>query len=292
MDNLLFLFIKVTLDDIVWIKDLGGDKMKIFISADIEGITGCTSWDETEKAHPDYNYFANQMTLEVKAACEGANEAGATEILINDAHDSGRNIDHNLLPENTKLVRGWAGDIYSMVQELNHTFDALLFIGYHSAGGKDANPLAHTMNNSILDFIKINDEIASEFVIHAYIAAYLGVPVAFLSGDLGLCDEVKRTNNNIAIVAVKEGKGNSTVNIHPTLAISLIKDGVKDILSKDLSKNKIQLPSTFKLEVRYKEHRDAIRRSFYPGVTKIDENTIQFKSNDYIEILKAIHYLT
>lgn len=266
--------------------------MKVFISADIEGVTGCTSWDETEKAHPDYNYFANQMTLEVNAACEGANEAGATEILINDAHDSGRNIDHNILPRNTKLVRGWAGDIYSMVQELDDTFDALIFIGYHSAGGKDTNPLAHSMNNSILDYIKINDSIASEFIIHSYIASYLDIPVAFLSGDGGLCEEVKHINENIATVAVKEGKGNSTINIHPALAIELIKDGVKEVLSNDLTKNKIQLPKNFTLEIRYKEHRDAMRRSFYPGVKKIDENTIEFKSKDYIEVLKAIHYLT
>lgn len=68
--------------------------MKIFISADIEGITGVTHWDETEKTKSDHKEFAHQMTLEVKAACEGAIDAGADEIWIKDAHDTARNIDH------------------------------------------------------------------------------------------------------------------------------------------------------------------------------------------------------
>src|SRR5690606_33133031 len=100
-------------------------------------------------------------------------------------------------------------------------FDAVLFIGYHSAASKDTNPLAHTMTTS-LDYLKINGKIASEFLIHSYIAAYLKVPVVFLSGDKGLCDQVKRINDNISTVAVKEGIGNSTINIHPDLALDLI----------------------------------------------------------------------
>ena len=59
--------------------------MKIFISADIEGVCGCTVWDETEKGKDGYEYFSKQMTLEVKAACDGANESGVNEILVNDA---------------------------------------------------------------------------------------------------------------------------------------------------------------------------------------------------------------
>lgn len=264
--------------------------MKIFISADIEGVSGSTAWDETERGNEAYDYFANQMTLEVKAACEGANEAGAKEIVINDAHSSGRNIDHRKLPKNTKLIRSWAGHPFSMVEELDDTFDAIIFIGYHSAAGRDTNPLSHTMDTS-LDYIKINDMVASEFLLHSYIAAYLDVPVAFLSGDAGLCEEVKAISESIRTAAVKEGKGNSTINLHPDLACDLIKSNVKEILSKDLSHNKIELPKSFTLEIRYKEHKDAYRRQFYPGVIKIDENTISLKSNDYMDILKAVHFL-
>lgn len=264
--------------------------MKVFISADIEGVTGSTVWDETIKGKPEYSEFARQMTLEVKAACEGAIEAGATEILVNDAHDSGRNIDHNQLPKITKLVRGWSGGLYSMVQELDSSYDALMFVGYHSAAGKDDNPLAHTMTTT-LDYLNINGRIASEFLVHSYIAAYLGVPVVFISGDKGLCEDAKEIIENIGTVAVKEGRGNSTISIHPELALDLIRDTVKESLSKDLSLCKLELPKEFVVEIRYREHKNAYRSSYYPGVEKIDANTIVFKSNDYMEVLKAFNYL-
>jgi D-amino peptidase len=177
-----------------------------------------------------------------------------------------------------------------MAEELDDTFDAIIFIGYHSAAGRDTNPLSHTMNTS-LDCIKLNNQIASEFLLHAYIAAYLDVPIALLSGDAGLCEEVKELNENIKTIAVKEGKGNSTINLHPELACDLIKQGVKEILSKDLSYNRIELPKSFILEMRYREHKDAYKRQFYPGVIKTDENTISLKSNDYMDIVKAVHFL-
>ena len=264
--------------------------MKVFISADIEGITGVTHWDETEKSKPDYEGFAHQMTLEVKAACEGAIEAGADEIWIKDAHDSARNIDHNLLPRNTKLIRGWNGHLFSMVQGLDESFDALLFIGYHSAGGTNTNPLAHTMHTSI-DSIKLNGEYASEFLLHSYIAAQLGVPVAFLSGDLGLCQEVERINENITTVSVKEGIGNATVNIHPELALELIQNGVKSSLEDKLELCHVDLPREFKLEIRYRDHISATRKASYPGAQQTDPKTVEFRSNDYMEILGAIEYL-
>ena len=264
--------------------------MKIFISGDIEGVTGSTAWSETEKGGAGYEYYANQMTLEVNAACVGANNAGAKEIMVNDAHDSGRNRDHRLLPKNTKLVRAWSGGLFSMVQELDETFDALMFIGYHSAGSKDGNPLAHTMTTS-LDYIKINGCIASEFLIHSYIAAYLDVPVVFLSGDKELCDDAKKLNRNISTVAVKEGKGNSTINIHPELALEMIEKEVQRAFSKDLSLCNIELPKEFDIEIRYRQHKDAYKSSFYPGVNKIDQHTIGFKTYDYMEALKMMNFL-
>src|SRR5699024_5474504 len=186
--------------------------MKVFISADIEGVTGCTTWDETIKDHKDYPYFAKQMSKEVDAACKGATTAGAEEIVVKDAHETGTNIDHNLLPKNTQLIRSWSGENYSMVQELDDSYDACIFVGYHSVRWHNTHPLAHTMNASKIDYITINDRIASEFLLHAYIAAYNNVPVVFLSGDEGLYRDIQFLDENIEFVSVKEGKGLSTIN--------------------------------------------------------------------------------
>lgn len=265
--------------------------MKVFISADIEGVTGCTTWDETIKDHKDYPYFALQMTKEVDAAAKGANAAGAQEILIKDAHETGTNIDHNLLPMNTKLIRSSSGDKYSMVQELDDTFDALIFIGYHSASGQDSNPLAHTMNASTIDYIRINGKVLSEFILHSYIGAYHGVPVVFISGDRGLSGDVEYLDDKIGFVPVKEGKGLSTINIHPELALERIEERVAEALSKELSEYKIDLPEEFQVEIRYREHFRALNAKDYPAVKQLDENTISFSSKDYMEVLTLIKFL-
>lgn len=265
--------------------------MKVFISADIEGVAGITNWGEANKANEEYKYYAKQMTKEVKAACKGANKAGVEEIWIKDAHGSGRNIDSSKLPENTKMVRGWSGHPFSMVQELDETFDALIYIGYHSWGGSNYNPLAHTINSSIIDYIKINGEYVSEFLLYSYAAAYVGVPVVFISGDKGICQHAKDINENIKTVAVSEGVGNSTISIHPDLAIDLIKEGVEESLHGDLSKNKIVLPEEFNLEISYKTQGKAYEASFYPGAELIGSKKVKFYSKDYFEILRARMFL-
>ena len=264
--------------------------MKIFISADIEGVTGCTNWDETNKSHKDHPYFARQMSLEVDAACKGANKAGAKEIMVRDAHDSARNIDHNLLPRNTKLVRGWGGTSLSMMQEIDHTYDAVIFIGYHAGGGHNTNPLAHTMNSSSIDYISINGRVASEFIINSYSAAYFNVPVVFISGDNGLENDLKFLDENIGFFPVKEGVGRSTISIHPELAIEEIENKVEEALNKDLSIYKIELPEEFVVEIRYTQHNFAGSYKDYPNAEQVDEKTVRFKTNDYMEVLRFFKF--
>ena len=205
------------------------------------------------------------MTREVAAACEGANNAGVTEIYIKDAHGSGRNINPLELPENVKLIRGWSGHPYMMLQDIDGTFDAVGFIGYHSSCGSDENPLSHTINSAKIDYVKLNEEYLSEFLMHGYIAASLQIPIVFLSGDQGICQEVNQINQNIATVSVSEGKGSSSTNIHPNKAVELIKKVMEEAFKKDLNKNILELPEKFTLGIRYKTHRDAYRYFFYPG---------------------------
>jgi D-amino peptidase len=263
--------------------------LKIYISADIEGITGVTHWDETSKNKGDYSQYADQMTAEVKAACDGANDFGEMEITIKDAHESGRNIDHSRLPINSRLIRGWDEGLYSMVQDLDESFDGLVFIGYHSGAGMAGSPLSHTMTPGILS-VRINGQPVDEFTLHAYIAAYHKVPVVFLSGDGALCQQVKNMNPSIETVAVKEGRGNSTINIHPDRAIELIREGVKEGLGRNKSDQIVQLPKEFLVEVEYPRHIEARRNSFYPGASLIDSTTVGFETEDYIEVLRFLHF--
>jgi D-amino peptidase len=261
--------------------------MKVYISADIEGITGVTHWDETDLQKADSNTPREQMTAEVVAACEGAIQAGATEIWVKDAHDSGRNIIASRLPQEARLIRGWSGHPFMMLQELNDTFQGVVLIGYHARAGAAASPLAHTMTGNIAR-LTINDRYASEFLIHAYVAAFLKVPVVFVSGDKGLCDEVALFNPHIGTVAVKEGIGNSTVNIHPGLATVRIREGVAKALAGDVAQCQVPLPAHFSVAVQYRDHAKAHLYGFFPGAKQTDPFTVQFDSESYYEVLRFL----
>lgn len=260
--------------------------MKVYISVDIEGITGVTNWNETELGHGEWQWAVEQMTRETIAACEGAYDAGATEIIVKDAHDSARNMNISRLPKGVRVIRGWDSSPESMMAGIDHSFDATIFIGYHSAAGEDGNPLAHTMNSQKATWIKINGEIASEFTINTLISEYYNVPVVFLSGDKMLCESAKKLVHNIEKVDVKVGKGGATFNIHPDTSCELIKEGVKKALNK-IHECKIESPKEFKMEIRFREHKDARRASYYPGANLIDPHTVEYIAKDIQEMIVA-----
>jgi len=261
--------------------------MKIYISVDMEGITGVTHWDEVEHNKPSaYTQFQERMTKEVVATCLGANDAGAKEIWVKDAHYSGRNILAEHLPKNVKLIRGWSGHPYSMVQELDETFDALLMVGYHSMAGQGGNPLAHTMSSSKVDSIFINGQQTSEFFLHGNIAAKHGVPLVFVSGDAGLCEEVKEVNSNITTHATMVGVGDSTISIQPEASRKAIREKVKSALSNDLKKCIWDHTDSFSLEVRFVKQDLAYRASHYPNASLLDAKTVKFETSDYDDIMR------
>ena len=265
--------------------------MRVYISADIEGVAGIAAWEETVKGGKGYETHALQLTKEVEAACKGAIEAGAQEVYVRDAHDSARNINFNLLPEEVYLQRGWAQEPSCMVSGIDRGFDAAIFIGYHSRAGSNKSPLAHTLSTNI-EHIKLNGRKVSEFVINAYTAAYYKVPVVFVSGDKELMEEVSEYNSHISTLSTKEGVGDSVISIHPERAIREIRDEVREVLSKGFLECTLTLPEAFQVEISYKSHQSAYRMSFYPGASLKDEHTIAFNTEDYYEVLRFLHFVS
>lgn len=264
--------------------------MRLFVSSDIEGTTGITAWDETEWSTPRSVYFREQMTREVSAACEGAIDAGFDDIWVKDAHDSARNILPDKLPEPVKLLRGWIGDTHSMMGGINrNSFDAVIFTGYHSWAAGNGNPLAHTMNTEN-EYVKINGEFVSEFVINAYIAGYYGVPVCFVSGDKALCEQARQYVPNITSFAVNEGIGGAVLSINPNLAVRLMREKVKESLSGDLSLCKVRMPESFDIEIRFRKHQSALHMSNYPNASLEDNKTVRFVTSEWLQAMKFIDF--
>jgi D-amino peptidase len=263
--------------------------MKVYITADIEGVTGAVHWEETDQKNDYYAELREQMTAEVAAACEGALNAGATEIWVKDAHGWGRNIISSKLPREVRLVRAWSGHPFAMMQELDETFHAALVIGYHSHAGSDGSPLAHTMTGN-MTYFKMNDRYASEFMVSAYTAGLVRVPVVFLSGDAALCQQAQALIPGLSTVAVMHGVGKTTVSIHPQLAVERIRDAVEGALKADVSHCHVPMPGHFSVELRYRNHADAYNASFFPGVSQTGPHTVQFEADDYFEVLRFFHF--
>ena len=264
--------------------------MRVFISADIEGVTGTTAWDETEIGRPGYEAACRQMTAEVKAACEGAIAAGADYILVKDAHDSGRNIDITQLPQCVEVIRGWSGHPFSMAYGVDESFDAAFFIGYHSPAGTNGNPLSHTFTTKTTH-ITLNGEPCSEFMLYSWAAASVGVPTVLLSGDKALCQLSSEMHPLLKTVAVKDGLGGCTRSINPGLACQRIKDAAEAALKQDLSKGDIQLPEEFELMITYKEHPAAVLRSSFPGCELVGDRTVRFVTRDFFEVLRVVCFI-
>lgn len=264
--------------------------MKVFISADIEGIAATTRWEELNISESSYAVCAKRMTEEVVAACQGAIEAGADEIWVKDAHSRGTNLDVSMLPEEVTVVRGWEGHPYMMVQGIDSSFDAAAFIGYHSEAGSPGNPLCHTMSTES-QHVFLNGRPCSEFMIYSFCAAYEHVPTVFLSGDKALCEQGESLYPWLTSVAVKEGRGRSVVAMTPAKSCRLIREGMKSALAKDFSAMRFELPDSFRVEIEYKEHPTAASMSYFPGVRRIDSHTVGFEESDWFETARKLKFL-
>ena len=261
--------------------------MKLFLSADIEGTTGITLWDETENGHSRYAYFADQMSREVAAACQGALDAGVEEILVKDAPDSACNLIPRMLPECVRIFRGWGSESLSMMAGIDESFDGVFFTGYHSGAGMDTNPLSHTMNTRN-NYVKINGTIAPELMINSLTAAHFGVPVRLVTGDKGLCDWMKAINPNVETVAVNEGRGRGCISIHPDLALKRIREAAKRAMLKPAEDCMFPVPDAYEIEICFKEHAKARNALRFPGVEQIAPTVIRYETDDWMMALKMM----
>jgi D-amino peptidase len=261
--------------------------LKVLISVDMEGITSIVSADEcNRRVSDDYQYFRKIMTLEANAAVEGALAGGAAEIVVRDAHDTGRNILPDLLHKSARLLRDWSFGPKEMMEGIDETFGAAIFIGYHASAGKPNAILEHTWTGRITE-VKLNGVSLPEAGLNALIAGYFNVPVVFVSGDQAVCDQVRGLLGEIETVAVKKGIGAATLSLHPEVSGPQIKEGVERAL-RNLGKYKpYRLTPPYKLVLTLKDEKMVDNGQYYPGAKRTGDWELTYESKDLMEVLKA-----
>ena len=139
-------------------------------------------------------------------------------------------------------------------------------------------------------YATINGQYASEFMISAYTAGMVGVPLVFLSGDEALCEDAKAWIPGLTTVGVKFGVGDTTVSIHPAVAVERIRTGVEEALKADVSPCLVPLPEHLTLEVSYRKHSDAYRAGFFPGAHQTGPHTVRLETDDYFHVLRFLQF--
>lgn len=265
--------------------------MKLYISADIEGITGVVNWDEAQIGHPEHDLYRKIMTQEILTASKESKSNGVREILVKDAHASGRNILIDDLPDYVTVLRGWSGHPFSMVQGLDGSFDVLFMIGYHSPSGSLGNPLSHTMASSIIREMRLNGHRISEFTLHALVAGYYKVPVTLLTGDDEMCKQAKELIPQIITLPVKLGFGNAVVTKTPVKVYNEYKSAVKEALNVKRFRECIPVvPSSLSVEIIYSHPTIAYKYSFFPGAEMTDETTLCYDAENVFDMMTFIQF--
>jgi len=266
--------------------------LKIYISVDMEGITGVVTGDQLGPGSFEYERFREFMTAEARAAVEAAFEAGATEIVVSDSHGNGQNLLLEKLPQHITVVRAWPRPLM-MMQGIDETFAGAIFIGYHASTSNPRGVRAHTISSARFTEVKLNGKVMSEASINAAIAGHFNVPVLMISGDDAAVEEATAQIGDLEGAVVKWNYGfHSARTLMPEAARALIREKVKKAIGRIGSFKPYKLAAPVTLDLRFKNYRPPEILSYLPGVERTDSHSIRFVGKDIVEISKFLEFIT
>lgn len=266
--------------------------LKVLISVDMEGVTGAVTGDQLGPTGFEYQRFREFMTAEAMAAVEAAKESGATEILVVDAHGNGENLLIDRFPPDVRIVRSWPRPL-SMMQGIDSSFTAAVFIAYHSATTNPAGVRAHTISSATFAAVRINGVDMAESGINAAIAGHFGVPVVAISGDDAAVAELQRLVPGAEGAVVKRAISFHSANtMTPAAGQALIREAVKTGLAKRGSIRPNVLRGPLRLDITFKNYTPAEITTYLPGIERVDAHTIRFTARDITEVARFIQFLT
>lgn len=266
--------------------------MKIYISADMEGIVGVVTAEQLGPQGFEYGRFREFMTDQVRAACDAAFEAGATEIVISDSHGNGQNLLIEKLPKNVTLVRSWPRPLM-MMQGIDETFAGAIFIGYHSGTTNSEGVRAHTISSARFADVQLQGVSMSEAGINAAIAGHFNVPVIMVSGDDVVVKETTALLGDVEGAVVKWSYGfHSARTLMPEAANDLIREKVKKAIGRIKEFKPYKLKPPIRLDVRFKNYRPSEMLSYLSIVERTDAHSIRFSGKDIIEVSKFLEFIS
>ena len=266
--------------------------LKVYISVDMEGIWGVVNGNQTSEDSPEYGPARKWMAEDVNAVIAGLFDAGATEVVVNDSHGGMRNIVASDLDPRASLISGSPKPL-SMMEGIDASFQACLFIGYHAMAGTGTAVLDHTISGRVVRAVKINGKEMPELGINAGIAGYYGVPVIMVSGDTATCGQAKSILGADTVTApVKDAVGRYAARMVPRdEARRGLRDRAKQALLKRASIKPFKVAPPVQFDLVCATSGQAEAGLLIPGVAFSDARTLTFSDDDYVKGFKLLRAL-
>ncbi len=261
--------------------------MRVFISADMEGVAGVSRGAETAPFQPGWERSCRLMTGEVSAAVEGALEGGAQEIVVNDGHWNGNNLLLEELNPAVEVVTGH-GRPLSMAEGMGPNFDAAFFVGYHASAGTLDAVLDHTYADpaQVME-VRLNGRPQSEGSLNGYVCGAFDCPVALFTGDSTAVSQMHEYCLEVEGVVVKEAVGREAArSLHPSVAQARIRTGARRALERLSNIPALAPAATSEFEVDFQSVALAEACLRIPGVRREGPRTVAFGSADYLEAFR------
>ena len=258
-------------------------RLKVLISVDMEGVAGVVTAEQLGPTGFEYARFREFMTAETLAAVQAARTAGATEIVIADAHGNGQNLLIERLPSDVRLIRSWPRKL-GMVAGVDDNVDALIFIGYHAGTNNTTGVRAHTFSSANLTRVAVNGVNVTEGSWNAAIAGQFNVPVVMMSGDDAAIAEVRKAIGNVEAAETKRALGfHAASTITPEASARLIADRVRAAFARRADFKPYRISGPITVDVSFKNYLPAEVLAYLPIFERVDAHSIRFRAKDMVE---------
>ncbi|MBB4630550.1 M55 family metallopeptidase [Sphingosinicella soli] len=262
--------------------------MRLFISADIEGVAGIVSKDQAGPEGFEYAAARELMTNEVLAVVRGAQAAGVTECVVCDSHGNGLSILADRMPEGTWLVRSWPRPLLMMQGIDVGDYIGAMLIGYHAGAADSAGAMAHTMSSRAIRSLKLNGREADEAFISAATAGRFGVPLLMISGDDVFVEKNAAALGPLEHVTTKRALGTfSAMSPSPKTVAA----AARAVAARAKARLFVQ-DGPIDVELTIVERLSAEVLAFLPMFRRLGSNTVGFRVEDMVELNKALAFLT
>ena len=259
--------------------------MKIFISADLEGINGVVSPGDIIPGEPGYESSRVLMTEEINAVVEGLFQGGADEITVCDSHEIAQNIRYDLLDERVTLISGCTRD-GSMVHSIDSSYDGLVLLGHHAMFGTQNAVLDHTYDQYMIREIKVSGMAVGEVGLNALVAAEKDVPLIMATGDDALEREVKAFSPCTEVAAVKKAEGRYCAKCLPKAACrTLLTETAKKAAETISEKKCVEVPESPVMEITFQQTCMADGTMRVKDIRRTGPMTVEFSCDSMSQVM-------